>query len=100
MKYLGLMEETGHVSEIIFNWAMKVGGGIILFIIGWLTRVQFQHNKTEKGLAVNLAGDLARDMEIKEIKQAIKELKIDFINLKLENTKMIARVNLMIEKMK
>ena len=94
------MEEIKHVTENIFNWAVKVAGGIIAFILGWLARLQFLHNKTEKGLAVNENSDAMRDKEIQEIKASIKWLKNEFNILKMANNTTLARVNLMIEKMK
>ncbi len=94
------MEDVKYVSENIFNWAIKVAAGIIAFLIGWLTRLQFQYNKTEKGLAVNENSDAMRDKEIQEIKASIKWLKNEFNILKMANNTTLARVNLMIEKMK
>lgn len=98
------MEEIKHLPEIVFNWVATISGTIFAFIIAWLIRLQFLESKNEKGLALNETNDMMRDKEIKEIKDSIKEFKSEFKSefntLKMANNTTLARVNLMIEKMK
>lgn len=94
------MEEIKHVSEVVFNWGAKITGAIFAFIVAWLIRLQILEHKNEKGLAVNETNDIMRDKEIKEIKAQIKGLLLEFNILKMANNTTLARVNLMIEKMK
>jgi len=94
------MEDIKHISEAVFNWAAKIIGAILTFILAWLIRLQILEHKNEKGLAINETNDIMRDKEIKEIKDVIKGLKREFNILKMANNTTLARVNLMIEKMK
>lgn len=62
------MEDVKLVTQNLFDWVIKGTGIAITFLFGWLAKLQWFVNKSDKHLAINTEADKARDKEIHEIK--------------------------------